>query len=264
MTIELQRDPANSICRQHFFGINNIITYEYGPYSMTLTRRHLFAISATAVLAGRAPGFASATTPSTIPSGAAFPPETDATKTVSPPASSLIRPGDPIFGNPRGSVTIVDFYDVRCPPCRRMNLRIQRLMRTDHDIRYVPVDYPLLGPKSLLAVQALFAADMQGKYAGLRHILMTQKQPPDMAILKQDAEKIGIDWPRLELDMSGEKVADRIEFNLKRGRALGIKYIPTWFVNAKRVAGSLSEADLRSEVSEAITVSDSSERSNHS
>ncbi len=34
---------------------------------------------------------------------------------------ALLRtPGDPVAGNPDGDVTLVEFYDVRCPFCRRM------------------------------------------------------------------------------------------------------------------------------------------------
>lgn len=165
-------------------------------------------------------------------------------------ASNLIRPGDPVYGNPRGTVTIVDFYDIRCPPCRAMNLRIQTLIKAENFVRYVPVDYPILGPASVLGVKALFAAAMQGKYTALRAILMVQKQKPDMAVLQRDAKQIGLDWPRLELDMNGDRVAARIQRNLRRGRAIGVHGIPTFFVGPKRVAGALSYDDLRDLVAE--------------
>lgn len=169
-------------------------------------------------------------------------------------ASSLVRPGDPVYGNPHGTVTIVDFYDIRCPPCRAMNLRIQKLLTTDHFLRYVPVDYPILGAASVLGVKALFAAAMQGKYDALRATLMRQKQKPDMAILKHDAKQVGLDWPKLELDMNGDKVAARIERNLRRGRALGIHGIPTFFVDAKRISGGLTYDDLCAVVAEAENI----------
>lgn len=165
-------------------------------------------------------------------------------------ASSLIRPGDPIYGNPQGTVTIVDFYDIRCPPCRAMNLRIQKLLTADDSLRYVPIDYPILGPASVRGVKALFAAAMQGKYQALRAILMRQRQRPNMAVLEQDAKRAGIDVPRLELDMNGDRVAARIQRNLRRGRALGIHGIPTFFVGPERVTGGLSYDDLRAVVAQ--------------
>ena len=50
--------------------------------------------------------------------------------------------------------------------------------------------------------------------------------------------------------MNGDQVAARIERNLRRGRALGIHGIPTFFVGSKRVSGGLTYDDLRAVVAE--------------
>ena len=166
-------------------------------------------------------------------------------------AASLVRPGDPVLGNPKGTLTIVDFYDIRCPPCRAMDPRFRRLLAADRQIRYVPVDYPLLGAPSILATEAMFAAQAQGQYAALRARLMKQAPPPDHALIRAEAKALGLDWPRMELAMSGDTVAGRIAANLARGKALGIKKIPTLFIGPIRVGGALSYGDLVSVVAEA-------------
>ncbi|MCF3947949.1 DsbA family protein [Acidiphilium iwatense] len=159
-------------------------------------------------------------------------------------AASLVRPGDLVFGNPHGKVTIVDFYDIRCPPCRHMDRRFKRLLRHDHDVRYVPVAYPILGPASVLGTEAMFAAGAQGKLIPFRARLMTQKRPPINAILKTDAKALGLDWRRMEFAMNGDGVIHRIQANLRRGRSLGIHEIPTLFINNTKIVGSVSYADL--------------------
>jgi len=174
-----------------------------------------------------------------------------ATDSASVTASGLIVAGDPVYGNPHGTVTIVDFNDIRCPPCRMMNQRVQTLLKTDHSLRYVPIDYPILGPASELGVKAIFAAAMQGKYEALRAILMHQKRKPDMAVLEQNAKRAGLDLPQFALDMNGDRVAARVQRNLSRGRALAIHGIPTLFVGAKRITGGLTYDDLRSVVEQA-------------
>lgn len=166
-------------------------------------------------------------------------------------AASLVRPGDPVLGNPKGSLTIVDFYDIRCPPCRAMDPRFRRLLAANHQIRYIPVDYPLLGGPSILGTEALFAAQAQGKYAEMRARLMTQAAPPDIALIRADAKALGLDWPRMELAMSGDAIARRIASNLARGKALGIKRVPTMFIGTIRVPGALSYSDLVSVVTQA-------------
>ncbi|HQT88525.1 MAG TPA: thioredoxin domain-containing protein [Acidiphilium sp.] len=159
-------------------------------------------------------------------------------------AASLIQPGDPVYGNPQAQVTIVDFYDIRCPPCRRMNLRFNRLMLTNHNFRYVAVDYPILGKPSTLGTKALFAAALQHKYRPLRHILMRQKRKPTLLLLEADAKKVGLDWATLKTDMNSPAVTARLKANLARGHGLGLKYVPSWYIGHQRIIGSISYAHL--------------------
>ncbi|MGH7067755.1 MAG: DsbA family protein [Acetobacteraceae bacterium] len=166
-------------------------------------------------------------------------------------ASGLVEPGDPVYGNPDGNVTIVDFYDLRCPPCRAFDAEARKLLGVDRFVRYVPIDYPVLGAPSVLGVKALFAAAMQGKYKPLRAMLMRQTEAPDLAQLKADGAEIGLDWPRLELAMNGDRVAHRVEHNLSRGRTLGIKGLPTLFIGPQKITGAPRYQDLRALVAEA-------------
>ena len=175
-------------------------------------------------------------------------------------AAKLVRPGDPVFGNPHGKVTIVDFYDIRCPPCRQMEPRFKRLLHHDHYVLYVPVAYPILGPASVLGTEAMFAAAAQGKLIPFRARLMTQKRPPSDAILKADAKALGLDWSRMEFAMNGDAVVRHIQTNLHRGRKLGIHEIPTIFINNTKIVGSVSYADLRSIVAKAQKTADGSSR----
>jgi protein-disulfide isomerase len=167
---------------------------------------------------------------------------------ATPNAATLVRPGDPILGNPHGDLTIVDFYDIRCPPCRTMDRRIDRLLAVDPGIRYVPVDYPILSAASALGARALFAAQAQHKYRQLRHDLMTTDEPPSKSLIETDAKALSLDWPRMALDMNGDAAMARVEGNLSRGRALGIDGIPALYVGDVFVPGELSYGDLVSVV----------------
>lgn len=167
---------------------------------------------------------------------------------TTPNAASLVRPGDPILGNPKGSLTIVDFYDVRCPPCRAMDGRLNKLLHADSGIRYVPVDYPILGAASELGARALLAAQMQGKYRPFRAMLLQDSAPPNDAMIEAHAKALSLDWPEFQLDMSGDAVAAHIAANLSRGESLNIQGIPAMFIGDIFVPGELSYADLVSVV----------------
>ena len=58
------------------------------------------------------------------------------------------HPNDPIGGNPHGNVTIVEFFDVRCPYCRKLEPEMASLLASDHEVRLVYKDLPILGPRA--------------------------------------------------------------------------------------------------------------------
>ncbi|MBV9824120.1 MAG: thioredoxin domain-containing protein, partial [Alphaproteobacteria bacterium] len=43
----------------------------------------------------------------------------------------LDDPASPIAGNPRGDVTIVEFFDYRCPFCKRVEPALKALLKED-------------------------------------------------------------------------------------------------------------------------------------
>ncbi len=67
-------------------------------------------------------------------------------------------PTSPVGGNPRGDVTIVEFFDYQCPYCKRVFPAVQTLLKTDGNIRYVFKEFPILGPQSVVAARAALAA----------------------------------------------------------------------------------------------------------
>lgn len=60
-------------------------------------------------------------------------------------------PGVVVVGNPKGDVTLSEFYDLNCTYCRRASADIDRLLQEDPKLRVVLVPYPVLGVQSILA-----------------------------------------------------------------------------------------------------------------
>ena len=73
-------------------------------------------------------------------------------------------PGSPVGGNPRGDVTVVEFFDYNCCYCKRVAPAVKALIKADANVRVVYKEFPILGPSSLLAAKAALAAHRQGKY----------------------------------------------------------------------------------------------------
>ncbi len=165
--------------------------------------------------------------------------------------AQLVTPADPVAGNPRGDVTIVEFFDTRCPYCRRLEPVMDNFLTQDGKVRLVYKDLPILGPASVLGTKALLAAQNQGAYARMREAVM--KLPPDTTIAQigAAARALGLDWPRMARDMEDPAVQARIEANLKLAHELGIQGTPALVIGNDLVPGAVGLPELRQAVAEA-------------
>jgi protein-disulfide isomerase len=60
-------------------------------------------------------------------------------------------PGIVIAGNPHGDVTLVEFYDLNCPFCRKAAPEIAALVKSDDELKLVLVPFRVLGVPSIQA-----------------------------------------------------------------------------------------------------------------
>ncbi len=167
-------------------------------------------------------------------------------------ADALFRdPADPVKGNPQGDVTIVEFFDTRCGYCKQLHPAMEALLRRDPGVRLVLKDLPILGPNSVLASRALLAAQRQGKYAPLYDALMALRGEPTEATLRQQAERVGLDWSRLRRDMEDPAIQRRFDQNLRLAQALGVEGTPALVIGETLVPGAVDLDQLTALVAEA-------------
>lgn len=162
--------------------------------------------------------------------------------------SKLAAPDDPVGGNPNGDVTIVEFFDTRCPYCRKMEPTMAQLLARDHGVRLVYKDLPILGPASVLGSKALLAAQKQGAYEKLRAAIMSAPPQTTKAMIKDAAVKLGLDWPRLEHDMDDPAIASRLDGNVKLARSIGVDGTPALVIGGDLLPGAMELGDLQDAV----------------
>jgi protein-disulfide isomerase len=162
-------------------------------------------------------------------------------------------PGDPVAGNPDGDVTLVEFYDLRCPYCRKMLPVVADLLHADPKVRLVYKDIPILGPASVLGAKAVLAARSQGGYQKLRDLIMAGPPAITEQSLRADAGRAGIDWDRLRHDMDDAAIEKRINDNLDLAHALGIDGTPAYVIGGKLLSGAVDLAELQAAVAAART-----------
>ena len=161
-----------------------------------------------------------------------------ARETISANRDALYGQSDPAGGGAKPDVTIVEFLDPRCPYCRHLAPAMASLLQHDPGIRVVYKDLPILGPPSVLASRALLAADRQGRYELLLAAIMTSSPDITEDSLRAQAQRLGLDWPRMQRDMADPAIETRLDGNRRLAKELGIEGTPAFVVGDRLVVGS--------------------------
>lgn len=150
---------------------------------------------------------------------------------------------DPVLGNPKGDVTLVEFFDYRCGYCRSMTAGLRSLLEQDKKLRFVMKELPVLGPESILASRAALAARKQGKYEAMHWALFQAKDLSEAGIMTL-AREIGLDAAKLKADMASEDVENELRQTYQLAQALGINGTPSFVVGNTLIPGATPVAKL--------------------
>jgi protein-disulfide isomerase len=154
-------------------------------------------------------------------------------------------PDSPVGGNPAGDVTVVEFFDYRCPHCRRMAPLVKTLLAEDPGVRLVYKEMPILGEESVIAARAALAARRQGKYTEAHDRLMAETGPLTRPAVLALLGAIGLDTDRLGADMDAPEIQTLIGRELALARALGIEGTPAFVIGSELVVGAVELGVLR-------------------
>jgi protein-disulfide isomerase len=157
----------------------------------------------------------------------------------------------PSVGNSTGDVTIVEFFDYRCPYCKASASVVEHLLATDPNIRVVWRDMPILGEDSVYLAHLALAAAEQGRYREFYTAVFAKL--PGHASRNQADEAIrsgGFDPQQLEAASHSGKIEAIIKRNLDLARSIQIGGTPGWIIGDQLVSGALTEDRLTQLVTE--------------
>jgi protein-disulfide isomerase len=158
---------------------------------------------------------------------------------------------DPEIGNPQARVSVVEFYDTRCPYCREMRPELTALAQQNPNIRVVFKDIPILGPNSVIEARALLAAQRQGGYAAMQAAIMSDSAAPTETDLRATATRLGMNADRLIRDMSDPAISARLAANTALAQSLGINGTPALVIGNQLIPGAINLTDLQKLVDQA-------------
>jgi protein-disulfide isomerase len=147
-------------------------------------------------------------------------------------------------GNPKGDVTIVEYFDYNCGYCRAILPTVDQLIRDDPNVRVVYRDYPVLADSSATAARASLRAAEQGKFARF-HQALYDAGPVTDASISAAAKTAGVDLTR------PSKGDAEIRRNLDTGMRLGVAGTPGWVIGDRVLSGALPLDQLKQAVAAA-------------
>lgn len=177
---------------------------------------------------------------------ALIPPHRDLVEGTPVAAAILNDPGTPSAGPSDADVTIVEFSDYQCAPCKLAETAFERAVASDGRVRVLYKDWPILGEPSRSAARTALAAERQGKYLAVHNALLRTPLRLSPENLRQTAMGAGADWPRLEADLArdGPSIDKVLQANAHQAWTLGLQGAPGYLIGPYLVRGKIGEREL--------------------
>jgi protein-disulfide isomerase len=153
-------------------------------------------------------------------------------------AQIFAAPSDFVFGNPKGDITVVEFFDYNCAWCKRAVDDVMKLAQADPRVRIVMKEFPIFGEHSTFAAKAAMAAIKQGKYWNFHVAMMHEKQVTKDNVMAI-AARVGLDVAKLQADMADPKFEAALNETHQIAQALSIEGTPGFIVDDRVNVGYL-------------------------
>jgi protein-disulfide isomerase len=169
---------------------------------------------------------------------------------VAPELESQIEklPGVIVAANPRGKVTLAEFYDLNCPYCRKASADIAELVRANPELRLVLVPFPVLGIPSIqgsrveLAVARLLPAP---KFYAFHRALYASRGVIDGNRTLAAAKALGLDVAKVTAIANEDAIGDVMIAHVRLGNALAIHATPGFVIKGVAILGYPGKAALQ-------------------
>ena len=173
--------------------------------------------------------------PEVLPEAMAALEAREASKVVAGNRKAIETPvGDAWLGNPKGDVTVVEFFDYNCTYCRASLPVITALVKADPNVKIVFRELPILSQTRYDAAKLSYAAAKQGKFRRFHDPLYTAGRVTPES-LAATAKAAGID---LTAAKASEGAAEaEVKRNIQIARELKTTGTPTWVVGDKVLIG---------------------------
>lgn len=162
---------------------------------------------------------------------------------------------DPIFGPKDAKVTIVEYGDFECGPCKQLQSNIETAMAGHaSNVRFVWKDMPndSVHPNASNASIAAQCANRQGRFWEFARALFDRQTYLADSQYEQIAKDLKLDLNTFLNCFTKKETLPIVQKNFNEGKALGIVATPTLFIGNKQYVGLQSLEDINSAITEQL------------
>lgn len=161
----------------------------------------------------------------------------------------------PSIGPAGAPVRIVEFGCFQCPYTKAAEPEVKKILeKYPNDVRltfiYAPTPHHY---NAVYTSEAAVCAARQGKFSRFKDELFLKQEehgnsvaPQDVLVsLKNIAKAEGLNTAEFEQCMASGSAAGEVQQSIDYAKRIGITQTPTFYINGKKLAGTISESDVK-------------------
>ena len=159
-------------------------------------------------------------------------------------------PTDITLGNPKGDVTVVEFFDYNCGYCKRALSDMDDILAKDKNVRFILKEFPILGPDSLAAHRVANAVRLLApeKYAQFHRTLLGAEEHASEATAVAVATSLGLSEAAIRKSMAEKPNDDIVRQAYQLANSIGITGTPTYILGDEAVFGAVGSEVIEEKV----------------
>jgi len=157
-------------------------------------------------------------------------------------------PGIVNVGNPKGDVTLYEFYDLNCPFCRKAAADVDTLVRSDSALRLVLVPYPVLSAPSIEGARvelALREIAPPKTFLEFHRRIYAGRGVIDGARALAVTKDMGIDQGKIIAVANAPRITDAMRAHARLGSELKLMATPAYVIAGVAILGHPGLESLR-------------------
>ena len=154
------------------------------------------------------------------------------------------------LGNPKGKVTVVEFFDYNCGYCKRAISDMDTIIKKNPEVRFVLKEFPILGQDSVAAhrVSDAFRHIAPEKYGQFHRELLGGEAHANEARALEVAASLGVSEDQIRAQMEKSSNEASVKQTYALAHKLGITGTPSYILGDEAIFGAVGADALDQKV----------------